>query len=175
MQRPTSVTVFGILNLVFAAFGFVGLLISLVLFFVPENSENHVVKLIHTSPAYAAYLKISIGLGLLACLALLAAGIGLLMLKPWARSLSIVYAIYSILQAIIGTVINYFLLVRPLIEQAQNSSGPEAVSREAQSVALSAVRRPHLPGVAPSSGVTKCGVPPSSLRIPAGNLTLLVR
>jgi hypothetical protein len=128
MQRPTSVTVFGILNLVFAAFGFVGLLISLVLFFVPESSENHVVKLIHSSPAYAAYLKISIGLGLLACLALLAAGIGLLMLKPWARTLSIVYAIYSILQAIVGTIINYFLLVRPLIEQAQNSSGPEAAA-----------------------------------------------
>jgi hypothetical protein len=58
----------------------------------------------------------------------LAAGIGLLMLKPWARTLSIVYAIYSILQAIVGTIINYFLLVRPLIEQAQNSSGPEAAA-----------------------------------------------
>jgi len=57
---------------------------------------------------------------------LLAAGIGLMMLKPWARLVSIGYAIYAIVFGIVGMVINFFFLVRPMIEHAQQQSGPEA-------------------------------------------------
>ena len=71
-------------------------------------------------------MKISIVLGLLVSLALLAAGIGLLMLKPWARIVSILYAIYSIVMLIVGSVVNYFFLIQPLLQQAQQKQGPEA-------------------------------------------------
>ena len=126
MQRPTSVTVFGILNIVFAALAILGLIGSIALFFMPVDSNNPVIKIIHKNAAYAAWLKISIPLGLLSCSALLAAGIGLLRLKSWARTLSIVYAIYAIVFGILGTVVNFFFIIRPMLEQARQQHGPEA-------------------------------------------------
>lgn len=128
MKRPTSVTVFGILNIVFAGFGVFGVLGSLILF-LPQMADSHnpIVQLIHDSPAYAAWLKFSLVLGLVAVAVLLAAGIGLLKLQPWARGLSIGYAIYAILMVVVGTVVNFFLLVRPLLEQANQQRGPEAM------------------------------------------------
>lgn len=126
MQRPTSVTVFGILNMVFAAFGFIGTLASLALFLMPGNSSNPVLKIMEDSPAYAAWIKLSIPLGLLTCGALLAAGIGLMFLKPWARKLSIGYAIYALVFGLIGMVVNFLFLVRPMLEQAREQQGAEA-------------------------------------------------
>ena len=115
MQRPTSVTVFGILNIVFAAFGVLGLIASIALFFMPGNSNNPVIKIMNENPAYATWLKVCIPLGLLSCTALLAAGIGLLRLKPWARKLSIGYAIYAIVFGILGMVVNFIFLVEPML------------------------------------------------------------
>ena len=129
MKRPTSVTVFGILNIVFAVFGVLATLGSLVLF-LPQmaNSNNPVIKLIQDNPTYAAWMKFSIGLGVLVSLALLAAGIGLLKLKPWARMFSIGYAIYSLIMIPVSMVVNFFLLTRPMLEQAHQQHGPEAAS-----------------------------------------------
>jgi hypothetical protein len=127
MQRPTVATVFGILNIVFAALGIFGVLASVMLFMaVGASSNNPVIQLIHDSPAYAAWMKISIVLGLLTAGVLLAAGIGLLMLKPWARMVSIVYAIYAIVMVGIGGAVNYVFLIQPLMQQAQQKQGPEA-------------------------------------------------
>jgi hypothetical protein len=128
MQRPTSVTVFGILNIVFAAFGLFGLIASIALFFLPADSNNPVIKLIHESPGYAMWLKICIPLGVLSCSALLAAGIGLLYLKSWARILSIIYAIYAIVFGITGMVVNFIFMVQPMLEQARQEQGPEAAA-----------------------------------------------
>jgi hypothetical protein len=126
MQRPTSVTVFGILNIVFAVFGIFGLIFSIVLFYLPADTNNPVIKLIHESPAYAAWLKACIPLGLLSCAALLAAGIGLLRLQPWARTLSIAYAVYAFVFGIVGMAVNFFFVTQPMIEQAHQQQGPAA-------------------------------------------------
>src|SRR5262249_33434604 len=83
---------------------------------------------IHENPGYALWMKISILLGAIVAVALLAAGIGLLKLKPWARTLSIGYAIYTIIYGIIGMVVNYFFLMKPLMEQAPSQQGPKAVA-----------------------------------------------
>lgn len=128
MQRPTSVTVFGILNIAFAAFGVFGLIFSIALFFLPADSNNPVIKLIHEIPGYAMWLKICIPLGVLSCLVLLAAGIGLLCMKSWARIFSIAYAIYAIVFGIIGMVINFIFMVQPMLEQAKQQQGPEAAA-----------------------------------------------
>lgn len=126
MQRPTSVTVFGVLNIAFAAFGFIGTLASMALFMMPGNSSNPVLKIMQDSPAYAAWIKVSIPLGLLACGALLAAGIGLMLLKPWARQLTIGYAIYALGFGVIGMVVNFLFLIRPMLQQAREQHGAEA-------------------------------------------------
>jgi hypothetical protein len=127
MQRPASVTVFGILNIVFAALGVIGMVASIVLFFLPASSSNPVIKLIHESTAYATWLKVCIVLGVMSSTALLAAGIGLLCLRSWARKLSIGYAIYAIVFGILGAVVNFIYLVQPMLEQARQQQGPEAV------------------------------------------------
>jgi hypothetical protein len=62
----------------------------------------------------------------LTCLVLLAAGIGLLHLKPWARILSMAYAIYAILFGILGMVVNFIFMIQPMLEQARQQQGPEA-------------------------------------------------
>ena len=126
MQRPVSVTVFGILNIVFAVLGVFGMIGTLVLFSMSEASNNLVVRIMRESPGYAAWLKLTIPFGLLACIVLLAAGIGLLRLKSWARKVSIGYAIYAIAFGLLGMVMNFIFLLRPMLEEAQRRQGPEA-------------------------------------------------
>ena len=128
MQRPTSVIVFGILNIVFAVFGVIGLAISLAMFSLSADSNNPVVKLINENPTYAAWMKFSILLSVPGLLALLTAGIGLLCMKSWARILSIIYAIYAIVAGIAGMVANFIFMIRPMLEQAQQQQGSEAAA-----------------------------------------------
>ena len=126
MQRPVSVTVFGILNIVFAGLGVFAMIGTIALFSLPGTSNNPVVRIMRESPAYAAWLKLTIPLGLLTCVALLVAGFGLLRLKSWARKLSIGYAIYAIAFGILGIVVNFIFLFGPLLEEAHRRHGPEA-------------------------------------------------
>jgi hypothetical protein len=118
MPRPASVTILGILNLVFAVFGVVGLMASFALLSVPADPNNPVVKLLQQNASYAGWLKFCIFLGLLSCVVLLAAGAGLLGLKPWGRTLSMAYAIFAIVFALMAMGINLFLMIQPLFEQA---------------------------------------------------------
>jgi hypothetical protein len=127
VQRPTFLTVFAILNFVFAVFGVIGLIASFALFSVPANSNNSVIKLIPLGPVYTIWLKACIPLGLLNCAALLADGIGLLCLKPWARSLAIIYAIYAIVFTLFGMALNLIVMVQPILEQARQQREFETV------------------------------------------------
>lgn len=126
MQRPTSITVFGILNIVFAVLGVFGVLATVALFASAATGHNPVIRLMRENPGYAAFLKVTIPLGLIAAVVLLAAGIGLLLLKPWARVTSIGYAIYTIAMGIIGMAVNVVFVVRPLLAEAAQAQGPEA-------------------------------------------------
>src|ERR1044071_401412 len=126
MERPSSVTVFGLLNITFAGFGVLGLFNTLTTLSTTGNSINPVVKIMRETPAYASWLKLTIPLGLLSCGVLLAAGIGLLRLENWGRKLSIGYAIYGIVFSILGLVMNYIFLIGPLLEEASKKQGPEA-------------------------------------------------
>ena len=118
MRRPASVTVFGVLNFVFAALGVIGLMASFALLGLPASSNNPVIHFIHESTRYAIWLKLCIALGMLSCALLLAAGFGLLSLKPWARRLSIAYAIYAIVFCLGGMLINLIFMVQPMIGPA---------------------------------------------------------
>lgn len=118
MQRPTSVTVFSILNMVFAALGFFGTIGSLVMLAaLAHDTNNPMIQIIRDNPGYAAYLKVSALLGVLVSLALLAAGIGLWLLKPWGRVLSIAYGIFAVISVPINSVLSYLFVTRPLMEQ----------------------------------------------------------
>ena len=83
--------------------------------------------IMRSNPSYAAWIKITIPLGVLSSLALLASGIGLLMMKNWARKLAIAYAIFSLVFGLVGQVVNFVYLAKPMMEQAGRSRGPESV------------------------------------------------
>lgn len=128
MQRPTSVIVLGILNFVFAALGIIGLVASFALLNLPANSDNPIIQFIHLCPDYAVWLKICIPLGLLGCALPLASGVGLLSLKPWARLLSIVYAIYAMVFCVGGMLINLVLMDQPMLGPAPQQRAFETVA-----------------------------------------------
>ena len=130
MQRPTSVTVFGVLNIVFGALGFVAITFSAItLMAVSAGSTNNpVLEVMRNSPGYALWMKMTIPLGVLASGVSIAAGIGLLKLKSWGRSLSIGYGIYSIVAGVLGVMLSFVFVMQPLIQQASQKSGPEAAA-----------------------------------------------
>jgi len=121
MNRPTSVTVFGILNILKAGFGMFLAIISVALFLAPADFNNPVIKMWHENPAYSAWMKLCIPLGLLSATVLLVAGIGLLCLKSWARTLSIAFAIYDICLCILATAVNCLFMFQPFLKDHQNS------------------------------------------------------
>ena len=126
MQRPASVTVFGTLNIAFSALGLFGVVMTVAMFRFAAGANNPVMRIMRDSPGYAAWIKLTIPLGLAACAVLLACGIGLLMLKSWARKLSLGYAIYALVLGVVGMVMNYLFLLRPLLAEAAQKQGAEA-------------------------------------------------
>jgi hypothetical protein len=134
MQRPTAVTVFGILNIVFGIMGItctpIGLLMSSVsqglLEGIPEaqQMENPVQEMM-SDPTFTSYTYVSTALGMVVSAALLAAGIGLLKLRPWGRYISIGYAIYSWVSVVVGGIISYYLIYAPMMERMAEEGGPQ--------------------------------------------------
>lgn len=130
--RPTAVTVFGILNLVFAGMGLFGLCCGIIPLLtmnsiqaMPNQPPNPVLELMKENQAYFVFIVVTMVLGLVATLVLACGGYGLLKMRPWGRHLSIVYAVYTILAGIVGLIANWFWLFTPLMEQARQASGPE--------------------------------------------------
>lgn len=132
MQRPKSATVFGILNIAFAAMGFVGMIFTVVMLRVAASTQT--AQLIKQSPVLAAWTKFTLPLGFISMIVLLIAGIGLLMMKNWGRILSIIYAVYALVFGLIGMVITFLFMLMPMIEKAQQTSGPESIGMVAGAI-----------------------------------------
>lgn len=100
---PASVTVFGILNVVFGGFG---LLCS------PFGMAGMIMlgDIYDRSPGFKAWLLASYGVSFACAIWLLALGIGLLRLRRWARSGSIAYGWFSIAFGTVGLLVNVGML-----------------------------------------------------------------
>ncbi|MDA0658835.1 MAG: hypothetical protein O2931_08430 [Planctomycetota bacterium] len=119
MQRPTSVTVFGILNIVL---GLLGTIASAAFPFLPQAENGAVPGLnVNVHPAVQIYQDVSLKLGFVASIVMLVSGIGLLMLQPWARKLCLVYAAYAVVATIVGTVVTISIFL-PLLRPAQEEN-----------------------------------------------------
>lgn len=127
MQRPVFVSVFAILNFVFAALGVIGLIASFGLLSLPAGSDNPVIQFIHASPGYATWLKVCIALEIVCCVALLVTGVGFLGLKPWARNLALGYSIYAIVFCLVGMLVNLTYMVQPMLGQIEQQRAFETV------------------------------------------------
>jgi hypothetical protein len=115
MQRPTTVTVFGILNILFACFGACQLGLIFAQPAIQEAmgaaaQENPLVEEMESDPSMKRVQQVSTVCLSLASLVQLVAGIGLLRMGSWARTLSICYAAYDILSKIVFASLNFMLL-----------------------------------------------------------------
>jgi hypothetical protein len=99
IEKPTSVTVFGILNIVFGSLGL--LCTPIGIFGIVITGET-----MEIVAGYKIFLLVSsfIGIGFAAWL--LTLGIGLLKLRSWARRGSCIYAWIAIVWGIAGLILN---------------------------------------------------------------------
>lgn len=127
MARPTSVSVFGVLNIVFGVSSFCCLPFTFLTLLPQPGSNNPVAYIIE----HSLFLKIwtigSVILGLLASIVLIIAGVGLMMMKDWGRKVSIGYGIYAILMCITAALVNVIFLIPPLLKEA-GGAGSETMA-----------------------------------------------
>ena len=127
-EKPTSVRVLGIINIVFSAMALCGLGFTTMMFMggmleaIPQdpNMPNPTLDLWQNNAGYRAFMIASMVLGLIFAVALFIGGIGLIKYKRYGRSASIAYAWYAIVSAIVGMVVNYFFIFRPMLDALQN-------------------------------------------------------
>jgi hypothetical protein len=89
---PTSVKVFGILNTIFGTISLLSVLNSL----TKLEQIQQVYKQFPALAKLGAWMPIQMLISSLMAIVLLSLGIGLLKRQPWARSLSVYYAIFVI-------------------------------------------------------------------------------
>ncbi|MDX1948621.1 MAG: hypothetical protein SFU86_24755 [Pirellulaceae bacterium] len=114
------------LNIAFGLMGLCGVAFSSVIFFIPADAAgpNPILQLMEEYPLYRTFMMVSVGLGLIATLVLIVAGIGLMQFKNYGRLLSLDNAFYAIVSGLVGTVVNFVFVVMPLMEKL--GDGPEA-------------------------------------------------
>lgn len=111
MKRPTSITVFGILNIVFGILGVFGLLIT---FASGMATSEEAFPFMDQNPVMEIWFNASNALGAVFTVVLIASGVGLLYMRPWARTASIVYAVYAILGSLVGVALTVTYVFLPM-------------------------------------------------------------
>ena len=130
-NRPVGVTIFSILHLLFGASGLVLAISTLVFSAIGGAVDFGPIPLGETvdQPGYRLVTGVIGTLDFFLCTALLAAGLGLLKMRGWARQVSLLYAVYTIIAAAVSSVVQYSLIYLPLIERvAGDAIGKEGAS-----------------------------------------------
>jgi hypothetical protein len=119
MRRPTSFTVFGILNLLFGVFGLFGVMSSAAMIFLPQTATryNPWLEIYFRNPTLVLYWKCSLVWGSLFSVILIFSGIGLLAFRPWGRILAIAYAFFGIVSSMVSFAVNYFYIMPMVLEK----------------------------------------------------------
>jgi hypothetical protein len=105
-ERPTIVTVFGVLNCVFGGLGIICTPFSILGLFVSDLLPMAQQNPMEIAGGYKIFLLISAIVGICFAAWLLALGIGLLKFKSWARRGSVIYACIAIVWGIAGIIIS---------------------------------------------------------------------
>jgi hypothetical protein len=119
VRRPTSFTVFAILCFVFGGFAVLGFLMALPIYALEAGrpAENPAYEALVQPPGLMTYTKVANVLALLTAPLLVAAGVGLMRMRAWARTLCIVYGAYGVAAAVVGLVFNLAVYL-PAIQDA---------------------------------------------------------
>ncbi|CAN5195966.1 hypothetical protein BH23VER1_BH23VER1_09550 [soil metagenome] len=126
VRRPAPALVFGVLNIIFGVFGGLAIIWTATVYASPEMAEaNLAVKAMVENPTYLAYSKASLALGAVGSIVLVACGIGLLLMKRWARKWSVGYGIYAIVSGVVGIAMQLVYVVMPLLDLPADERGTE--------------------------------------------------
>ncbi len=125
MQRPASILVFGILNIVFGLLGICGLAGTSAILLVSNNDPKNVsIQVMKDSPTYMGFLAVATFVGLIATIALVVCGFGLINNKNWARKGTVFIGWYQLVGAVVGLVMNAVCIWGPLLERAAAEPQP---------------------------------------------------
>lgn len=127
MQRPTAVTVIGILNIVFGALALMCLPFAIIGFLAPRmGGQNIMLDIMDQSPFFKFWNIGMTAMGLLVAIVLIVAGIFLLMMKEMGRLMTIGYGFYGITMSVINTAVSAIFMVGPMMAQMNQGGSPEA-------------------------------------------------
>ncbi|MDA8743990.1 hypothetical protein N9N28_05085 [Rubripirellula amarantea] len=117
--RPVGVTVFAILSLVFGGLGLLSLLLSAGMYAtgVTLGQPNAALDLFQTNMVYKVFTIVAMVLGIFFSIVQVVAGIGLLKMSELARKWTLIYAVYSIIAAVIASLMNLLYLFPTMKEQ----------------------------------------------------------
>ena len=120
---PRSITVFGILNLVFGMMGIFGGVMFFIVLGATNVSEipNPAMDAMKNSAFFNVWTWISTIGGLLASIVLVVSGIALLLKKDIGRRLAIYYAYYALFMAVVGVVLSIIYVYAPMWADLQDS------------------------------------------------------
>jgi hypothetical protein len=131
-QRPVSITVLCVVGLVFAAFGVFGTCWGVVGNFTDFSiGDQTMIKPLKASTAYLVYVGVSAFTAMVLNTILIASCVGSLKLRPWGRTGMNAYAMLSILQTILVTIITMVWIV-PVMFANMPASMPPEVRKGAQ-------------------------------------------
>ena len=125
MQRPTSVTVFGVLNLVFGIWGLLGAIIQGVALFAVDVQHDPDILFPMDNPIWKTWTTVSFGLSWVGVVLLIGSGIGLLRLRWWGRTLAIIYSIFAIITGMAAMGMSWFLVAQPALGHMSTMRDPE--------------------------------------------------
>jgi len=125
-QRPMSVLIFGILNIGFGLWQLVAaplltMFSAKVQSAMAKSNANSPFLAIQSDPTFAAMTKYKLEVDAVLGVAMLAFGIGLLLVKNWARLGSIFYAFIKIVEVLILAMVSYPITAR-MLQQVPNMS-----------------------------------------------------
>jgi hypothetical protein len=102
-----------------------------------QEQQQAIKRMTESIPQYQLYQVTVLGTSLLLSAALVAAGLGLLSMQPWARIVSIAYGVLSILHTLCVTVFT-FLYIIPAQQQAFEQIGAMNAAMNPQQAAMQA-------------------------------------
>lgn len=131
--------VFGVLNIALGIFALFGAVASIGILLSPAAyAANPVIQVMERDAVYAIFYKVMLLPGIIAVVAQLASGIGLIKSKEWARKLAILWALYFLL----ATPVTTWMLqthVHPVMIEQMTKTAPNATTANIMKTSIFAV------------------------------------
>jgi len=115
-----SVLIFGILNIGYGLLKLGMILLNVAMSHMSSMKANPVADYMKSDPTMVAWTKFGTVSGAILGVALIALGIGLLLMKNWARLGSIVYSIIDIFMVVIGSIVVWPVMQRAMEQLPKN-------------------------------------------------------